>query len=1084
MPKSWRILLSIFLAPTIIFVFSGTKAFAQSISLDGSLGTSGTLTGPNYTIPQSLGQTVGNNLFHSFSQFNLNSNEAAIFQSNANIQNILSRVTGSNQSVIDGLIRTQSVVNLFFINPNGIIFGKNASLDVGGSFVASTANALQFGNLGYFSATEKNVPSSLLTINPSALLFNQINQNAAIQNNSIAPAGKDPAGYAAVGLKVADGKSLLLVGGNVSMDGGQLNAFGGRVELEGLASPGTVGLQVDRNNLSSVFPSNVDRADVLLTNGASVNVQSLEGGNITVNTRNLDILRGSFLFTGIVPGLGSVGTTTGNIVINATNNIKVVGSGIGNQILPEAKGNAGNINITATTLSLSDDAALSASTFGNGKAGNINIRTSDFVDLNNGNLFSQADQGSIGSAGNITIETGRLFVRNNSQISTGTIRTSSGIGGNLTINALDSVDITNKGGIFTDAEGNGVAGDLKISTKQLRIQDGGLIYGGTSSTGKGGNMTINASNLDIIGTSASGYSSAILSQSTGAGDTGTITINTDRLRIQGGGLLAARTAGGGKGGTISINASDAVELSGTSPNGDVTSLSSQTKGTGNGGTLTINTRRLKVEDGAQISVSTFGRGKGGNLEVAASDSVDLSGRSQSGFSSGLFAQVNKGGIGDAGNLTVTTNQLTVKNGAKISAATLGAGQGGNLSITALEGAVLLIGTAADGTTSSITTGTDGTGNAGNVTISTKKMTVQAGAAVEAGTQGFGEGGSLTINASDLINLDGVSPFGRFFSGLATQTLGAKASGNLILNTPRLKIQNGAKVSVGSLGTGRAGNLDINAGSIQLDNKGSIFSGTYSGNGGDISLRLQNLLLLRHNSFISATAGAAQQVGDGGNININSKFIVAVPNENSDVSANAFTGKGGKVTIGVTGIYGMIARSREDLVKLLGTNEPQNLDPARLPTSDITAISQTNPTLNGDVILNEPGIDPSRGLINLPTNLVDASGLIAQGCTPRSRQSASRFTSTGKGGLSESPYEPLREQVLITKWIMLPDDRNQQTREIKEEMITKPIPKTIVEAHSLIVNSRGQFELVAQVPMGNYDNFSQQARFSCNAAISR
>jgi large exoprotein involved in heme utilization and adhesion len=137
--------------------------------------------------------------------------------------------------MIDGLISTNSAnVNLFFINPSGIVFGPNASLNVGGSFVASTANALQFGNLGFFSATDKNIPSPLLTINPSALLFNQINQNAAIQNNSVAPAGIDPAGFDAFGLRVPDGKSLMLVGGNVSMDGGRLNAYGGRVELGGL----------------------------------------------------------------------------------------------------------------------------------------------------------------------------------------------------------------------------------------------------------------------------------------------------------------------------------------------------------------------------------------------------------------------------------------------------------------------------------------------------------------------------------------------------------------------------------------------------------------------------------------------------------------------------------------------------------------------------------------------------------------------------------------------------------------------------------------------------------------------------------
>ena len=111
--------------------------------------------------------------------------------------------------------------NLFFINPNGILFGNNARLDVAGSFVASTANSFVFGDRLEFSATNPQSPSALLTVNPSALFFNQLPARR-IENRSIAPAGDN-----IFGLRVPDGRSLLLAGGDIAINEGKLNAPGG-----------------------------------------------------------------------------------------------------------------------------------------------------------------------------------------------------------------------------------------------------------------------------------------------------------------------------------------------------------------------------------------------------------------------------------------------------------------------------------------------------------------------------------------------------------------------------------------------------------------------------------------------------------------------------------------------------------------------------------------------------------------------------------------------------------------------------------------------------------------------------------------
>jgi len=148
---------------TIPILISSLSTNAE-VTLDGSLGRSGALSGPDYLIG-ALGRQMGGNLFHSFQDFNLQSYEKAIFSGPNSVSNIISRVTGGNPSNIDGLIRsTIPNADMYFLNPYGMMFGPNARLDVQGSFHASTADYLRLGNGGRFDARYPN--DSLLTIAP------------------------------------------------------------------------------------------------------------------------------------------------------------------------------------------------------------------------------------------------------------------------------------------------------------------------------------------------------------------------------------------------------------------------------------------------------------------------------------------------------------------------------------------------------------------------------------------------------------------------------------------------------------------------------------------------------------------------------------------------------------------------------------------------------------------------------------------------------------------------------------------------------------------------------------------------------
>jgi filamentous hemagglutinin family protein len=210
-----------------------TLSHAAGINTDGSLGPATTLTGPNYTIPPELGQQKGSNLFHSFGYFSVRNGEKATFITDPRYttNNIIGRVTGGEKSEIYGsLICKTAGANLWLLNPAGILFGAGASLDVQGSFHASTADSLQLSDGGVFY-TDLSKTSKLTTAAPSAFGF-----------LSSKPEGITIDGSS---LSVKSGKTLSLIGGDINNVNGQLIAPSGKINLVSLASPGEVVLNED-----------------------------------------------------------------------------------------------------------------------------------------------------------------------------------------------------------------------------------------------------------------------------------------------------------------------------------------------------------------------------------------------------------------------------------------------------------------------------------------------------------------------------------------------------------------------------------------------------------------------------------------------------------------------------------------------------------------------------------------------------------------------------------------------------------------------------------------------------------------------
>ena len=458
-----------------------------------------------------------------------------------------------------------------------------------------------------------------------------------------------------------------------------------------------------------------------------------------------------------------------------------------------------------------------------------------------------------------------------------------GKAGNVTVNASESVKVIDgliefgfPSSISASTSGAGDGGDILINTDFFFLQNGGQVDTITSGGGDAGNVTVNASEVQVIGGQ---FNSALATETQGTGKAGNLSITTGKLLIQDGGQVRAVTFGDGNGGSLTVNASE-VQVIGPE---FFSTLSTQTEGTGKAGNLSITTGKLLIQDGGQVSAATFGDGDGGTLSVNATDSVQVIGRSANGESpSGLFVTAFSDSIGNAGDLSITTRELLVEDGGQVSASTRGEGNGGTLSVDATD-SVKVIGRTADGRfPSGLFTQTDGQGNARELKITTGELIVSDGAVVSAGTFGEGDGGNLIVDASSTIQLIGTGTLGdrEFPSGLFTQAQGAGNAGELLnITTDKLIISDGAIVSAQSIQQdSSAGTVDINANSIFLDNNGIITAQT-AGNQGNIILGARDIRLLNE-SNINTNA----QNTDGGNIFIDTDTLVGLGNSDITANA--------------------------------------------------------------------------------------------------------------------------------------------------------------------------------------------------------
>ncbi|MBD2162870.1 filamentous hemagglutinin N-terminal domain-containing protein [Calothrix membranacea FACHB-236] len=709
---------------------------------------------------------------------------------------------------------------------------------------------------------------------------------------------------------------------------------------------------------------------------------------------------------------------TGDIKIQSLGDLVFTSSNL--ETVTNGSGAGGSIYINAKSVSLAEQSSLLANTLGTGKAGSVTVT---------------AAGGSV-SLSESSINTGSNELT--SDLSPPNTAGKGG-GGDIDIRA-DSLSVTNNSYLNASTFGSGNSGNFLITVdKAISFTDSSILSAGTDGDGNAGNINIKAQSVFF----------------------------SNESRID------AETFGSGNAGNLEITA-QLLSLSNTSR------INAQSFGSGNAGNINIKTQSLSLTEGSRFNADTRSIGKGGSITINPFDeqnpsaaSVNISGYALiNKFSSGLFVNTEskESNAGDGGNITIRTGTLNISDGGVLSAPSKSSGNGGDISVNVNNLEITGGG--------QILTNAYRSGDAGNIKINATDNITIAGQDFKY-QERLKQLIAIVSNIKD--NYDFVLPdneqeakriLGSInqYSGLFANTeIGSTGDGGTInIDPEQVTIKDSARISVDSQGSGVAGSISITADRLTLDTQANITADTDSGQGGSITLNLQDLLLFRRQSFISTTAGRQGAGGDGGAIaiklNSNNGFIVSPALENNDIAANAFSGSGGTIEIDAKGVIGLATLTRQELEQKLGTTDPGKLNPQSLQTNDITAISQTDPQLNGVISISSPDIDPSKGIVSLPTNASDPSQQIAQNCGAGDEKTVGQFTDVGRGGLPPKPDELLSAN---TVWedIRLTANSLHTINSSYSTSAKPPQQKAVLvmPATGWVFNDKGDVTLVSQTP---------------------
>lgn len=840
------------------------------VTTDGSLGPVLSLSG-QMTIAQDLGTAVGGNLFHSFADFSVQTGESATFVAIEPFDNVISRVTGGAPSLIDGplasSIRDSAGLgaDFWFINPAGLVFGPNATLEVVGALHAGTADYLRLGDCGAVSAAcgefqATNPGASTLTA-AAPERFGFLSANAGdIQVNGAE-------------LFVPLGTALSLVGGDISAADAVLSAQTGRLNLVGVAGAGEFAPGSGESSVSTsgdVSLSNARlRADGLpdLTRAGRVFIR---GGEIVAEASQITANHET---AGAGGGISLVADEA--ISLSSGSLVQVVNSGAGDP---------GKISLTGGDIRLAGASLVDSQARSSGPGAPLEVNGTD-IELVSGSrlqssgfLSSAADIG-VTAAGGISIDDGG---------SAGT----TGIFSSVLIGPMDGA-----GSIALQAVG------------RISLRSGGLIFSQTSGAGSASSIDLTAHEILLDGTQAPSLLTGVISQnqSSAMGNSGNVMLHADEITILGNSEVASNTLSPGAGGTVGVTA-DTLLIDGTAGvNEKFTGISSGAFGTatGNAGAVVVTSDVITLLARGAIASDTAAAGNAGSVSVTSSQLL-IDGRDAFEAFAGISSDSRAGASGNAGAVSVQSDSITILGGGHISNTASGAGSGTSGGVAVNAGSILVDGTGVPPGYTDIATRTlpGASANAGDINVQADELTLRGGGEISSSTFNSGNGGRVEVRAN-AIRIDGTgAPAGLtgMYSGSNQGVTGS--AGAVTVRSDQLEILAGGAIGTNTDGQGDAGDIAITgtagpAAQVVVTGAGSAVTSLSSGVGSDagaagrVSIEADSLAVTD-----GALIAASTVDGVGGRIELNVDLLSLVAG--SGISTTT-TGTGQAGDISITGL---------------------------------------------------------------------------------------------------------------------------------------------------------------------------------------